>query len=79
VQILKVLCPQFNNSPCSTVAAVVVGCRKGKLVAVEEAPETVVRIYIDLRTLLAVDDWLGQVLGLDGQSLATAETSATKS
>jgi hypothetical protein len=49
------------------------------LVAVEEAPETVVGVYIDLRTLLAVDDRLGQVLGLDREGLATAETSATKS
>jgi hypothetical protein len=79
VQILKVLCPQFDNSPCSTVAVVVIGRRKRKLVAVEEAPETVVGVYIDLRTLLAVDDRLGQVLGLDREGLATAETSATKS
>jgi hypothetical protein len=79
VQILKVLCSQFNDSPCSAVAVVIVGSCKRILVAVEEAPQTVVRVYINLRTLLAVRDGLGQVLRPDRKCLTTAKTGATKS
>jgi hypothetical protein len=79
VQILKVLCSQFSDGPCSAVAVVVVGSCEGISVAVEEAPQTVVEVYIDFRTLLAVGDRLGQVLGLDGECLTTAKTSAAKS
>ena len=58
---------------------VVFGSREGVSVAVEESPQTVIGVYIDLRALFAVGNGLGQVLRPDGESLTTAETGAAKS
>lgn len=79
VQILKVLSSQFLDSPCSAVAVVVLWCCKRKSLTVEEAPESVVGVHVDFRTLLAVGNGPGEVLRLYGEGLATAKTSATKS
>lgn len=79
MQILKVLRSQFSDGPCSAVVVIVFGSRKRVSIAVEEAPQTMVGVYINLRTLLAVYNGLGQVLDLHGECLTATKAGATKS
>lgn len=78
MQIIPILVPQLRHSPRASMRVHLLGCRHRLLVLWKEVPEAVIIVHFDGGALGRVEDWLREVLELDGEPLLFTETCAAQ-